>query len=166
MAASLLGIAAPQVATAAVNAASVCLGTDGCRTTWPTGGGGSGLTTAQADAIAANTAKVSYDDAAAVAANTAAIALNTAKVSYDDAAAVAANTAAIALNTAKVSNKYTAAESAKTEAIALKTPPINKKNTAAGAAYAGGAPVPQGFRPISSPPSCKKPKSATKRAQE
>lgn len=56
-------------------------------------------------AVALNTAKISYTDAAAVA-------LNTAKVTYDDQAAVAANTAkvsyddaaAVALNTAKVSN--------------------------------------------------------------
>ena len=90
-----------------------------------------GITTDQANAIVANTAKVTYDDASQVSSNTsdistlqgeqttqdAAIALNTAKVSYTDAAQVSTNTsdistiqgeqttqdAAIALNTAKVS---------------------------------------------------------------
>jgi hypothetical protein len=83
-----------------------------------------GITVGQTDAIVANTAKISYTDAAAVALNTAkvgitvgqtdAIVANTAKISYTDAAAVALNTAkvgitvgqtdAIVANTAKVSN--------------------------------------------------------------
>jgi hypothetical protein len=58
-----------------------------------------GITTAQADAITANTAKVGYSDAL-VSAN-ASVAANTAKVGYSDAL-VSAN-ASVAANTAKVS---------------------------------------------------------------
>lgn len=83
-------------------------------------------------AIALNTAKVTYDDAAQVATNTAdiatnvtAIALNTAKVTYDAQAAVAANTLkisystaasdAVALNTAK--NSYPPADAVAVAAL-------------------------------------------------
>lgn len=53
--------------------------------------------------VAANTLKVTYDDAGLVALNVASTAINTAKVSYTDAALMALNVASTAINTAKVS---------------------------------------------------------------
>tara|TARA_R110000772_G_scaffold67579_2_gene150036 strand:+ start:10897 stop:11409 length:513 start_codon:yes stop_codon:yes gene_type:complete len=86
-----------------------------------------GITTAQANEITANTAKVSYTDAPAVAANTAKVGIttaqaadivaNNAKVTYDAAAAVSANTDKISFDSTSSTKLGTIEENAEVNTI-------------------------------------------------
>tara|TARA_R110002012_G_scaffold155388_1_gene316240 strand:+ start:2109 stop:6395 length:4287 start_codon:yes stop_codon:yes gene_type:complete len=98
--------------------------------------GKTGITTGQADAITANTAKITYDDASVVAghttdiaANVAAIATNTAKTGITTAQADA-----ITANTAKIT--YPTADSDKVGLISV-TNSVDLDNISAGASASG-----------------------------